>query len=391
MQRRLVRIANAVLDLEPYNATEGRYPRLNDLRSGILKLDRNETTVGPSPAAVEAIKNFIINRPLNWYPDPDAEELKIKISQYVSHPPDHVSCYGGTDIALEHIARTYLEQGTEIVISAPVFSNVRVAAKSTGARVIEVYHPDAFNPGIETLVEHIGPRTRMIYISNPNDPTGALFSEAELVFLLAYAENVMIVVDEAYFEYCGRSAVDLVKRFPNLTIVRSFSNVFGLASLGVGYIISDPENLEFIQRIKTGYGLNSVAQIAAFAALENLDYTREYIVAVNQSKKVLSSNLPEIGYEFQMTPANFFLLRISEPGEATEFLEQEGIMVRHLAGIEQLEGYLRVTIGTPEQTDGLLLVLSRMAEQFATGFNRNRVVERVDKSVARLKKPVSIK
>ncbi len=391
MQRRLVRIANAVLDLEPYKAGKGRYPRLNDLRSGILKLDRNETTVGSSPAIIEAIKNFIYNRPLNWYPDPDADELKIKISQYISHPPDYISCYGGTDIALEHIVRTYLEQGTEIIISAPVFSNVCTAAKSTGARVIEAYHPDPFNPGIETLIDHIGPRTRMIYISNPNDPTGALFSEAELIFLLAYAENVMIIVDEGYFEYCGRSAVDLVKRFPNLTIVRSFSNAFGLASLRIGYIISDPENLEFIRRIKSGYGINSVSQIAAFAALESHGYTNEYIVAVDQSKKVLSSSLPEIGYEFRMTRANFFLLRVSEPGEAAGFLEQKGILVRNLAGVKQMDGYLRVTIRTPEQTDRLLLVLSRIAEEFATGLNRNRVVEMAEKSGGRLKKPISIK
>ncbi len=391
MQRRLVRIANAVLDLEPYNAAEGRYPRLNDLRSGILKLDRNETTVGPSPATIEAIKDFIVNRPLNWYPDPDAEELKIKISKYVSHPLDHISCYGGTDIALEHIARTYLEQGTEMVISAPVFSNVCVAAKSTGARVIEAFHPDPFNPGIETLVDHIGPRTRMIYISNPNDPTGALFSEAELVFLLAYAENVMIVVDEAYFEYCGRSAIDLVKRFPNLTIVRSFSHGFGLASLGVGYIVSAPENLEFIQRIKTGYSINSVAQIASFAALESHDYSKEYMVAVDQSRKVLSSSLPEIGYEFRMTPANFFLLKVSEPEETAESLEQNGILVRNLTDTKQMDGYLRVTIGTLEQTDRLLLVLSRLAEKFATGFNRNRIVEGAAESVDRLKKPVPVK
>lgn len=391
MRRRLVRIANAVLDLEPYNVAERRYPRLNDLRSGILKLDRNEMTVGPSPATIETITNFINNRPLNWYPDPDAEELKIKISEYTSHPPDYISCYGGSDIALEHIVRTYLEQGTEMLISAPVFSNMRTAARSTGASVIEAYHPDPFNPSIETLVDHIGPRTRMIYISNPNDPTGSLFSEAELVFLSAYAENVMIVVDEAYFEYCRRSAIDLVKRFPNLTIVRSFSNGFGLASMGIGYIISDPENLEFIQRIKTGYGINSVAQTAAHAALENHDYINQYIVAVDQSKKVLSSSLPEIGYEFQMTPANFFLLRTSEPGQAAEFLEQNGILVRNLAGIKQLDGYLRVTIGTPEQTDRLLLVLSRIAEKFTTGFNRNRVVEGADEPFDRLKKPVSTK
>jgi histidinol-phosphate aminotransferase len=327
---------------------------------------------------------------MNWYPDPEAEELKIKISEYVSHPLDYISCYGGSDIALEHIARTYLEQGTEMVVNAPVCSNVQIAAKSTGAGVIKAFHPDPFNPGIETLVDFIGPRTRMIYISNPNDPTGALFSEAELVFLLAYAENVMIVVDETYFEYCGRSAVDLVKRFPNLAIVRSFSNGFGLASMGVGYIISDPQNLEFVRRIKTAYGISSVAQIASLAALENRDYTKEYIVAVDQSKKVLSNSLPEIGYDFKMTPANFFLLRISDPGEAAEFLAQEGILVRNLSGIRQMDGYLRITIGTPEQTDRLLLGLSRMAEKFATGFNRNRVSERADKSVTGLKEPISI-
>jgi histidinol-phosphate aminotransferase len=390
MQRKLVRIANAMLDLEPYDMGQRRYPRLNDLRSGILKLDHNEATTGPSPAVIEAIKDFMTNRPMNWYPDPEAEELKIKISEYVSHPLDYISCYGGSDIALEHIARTYLEQGTEMVVNAPVCSNVQIAAKSTGAGVIEAFHPDPFNPGIETLVDFIGPRTRMIYISNPNDPTGALFSEAELVFLLAYAENVMIVVDETYFEYCGRSAVDLVKRFPNLAIVRSFSNGFGLASMGVGYIISDPQNLEFVRRIKTAYGISSVAQIASLAALENRDYTKEYIVAVDQSKKVLSNSLPEIGYDFKMTPANFFLLRISDPGEAAEFLAQEGILVRNLSGIRQMDGYLRITIGTPEQTDRLLLGLSRMAEKFATGFNRNRVSERADKSVTGLKEPISI-
>jgi histidinol-phosphate aminotransferase len=390
MQRRLVRVANAVLDLEPYHPSNQK-PLFLDPALHPLKLDWNESTIPPAPAAVEAIKEFILNGPLNWYPDVEARELRNKLSSYVSLPVDCISCFGGSDMALEYIARTYLEPGTEAIMSAPTYDNFRVFAQSTGASVTPVYHDDHFDPKVETLINHIGPRTRMIYICNPNNPTGGLLTEAEIVFLLAYAERTMVVVDEAYFEFCSRTVADLVNRFPNLVVVRSFSKAFGLAALRVGYALSNPANLEFINRIKVGKNLNALAQAAAVAALDSLNYVREYIVGVNQSKKILTQNLAQIGYRFRLTPANFFLLEVSEARQAIELLEEEGIFVRDQSRVPGLEGYVRVTIGTPDQTDRLLLTLSRLADKLATGANRSAMVETVNRVTERIRKAVTVR
>jgi len=373
MQKRLVRIANAILDLEPFKP-DTIYSRYGDTRADTLRLDQNESGIGPTPAAIEAITDFVKNRPLNRYPDRDALELRVKLSEYAALPSEYISCYAGADLALEHIFRTYLEAGTELVVGGPVKKDTMITALSTGARFIEAEHENVLEPAIENVVNRVTSRTRAIYIGNPGDLTGGHFSEAELVFLLAYSEKTMVIIDEEYFEYSGRSMAGLVGRFPNLTIVRSFSKGFGLASLRAAYILSDPENLRFIHRIKGENGPDSIAQIAALAALENLDYTREHVVGIDQSKKTLSNSLLEIGYESRITQANFILMRVSSPESAIVFLRNNGIYARDLSNISQLAGYLRITIGTPEQTDRLLLTLSRMAEQQATGYNRNKTV-----------------
>lgn len=388
MQRRLVRIANAVLDLEPYRPrtggaqAEGHCP-------GISSLDRGEYVMEPSPAAINAIRDFLGRRPISWYPDPDASELRTRLSEYVSLPQDYISCYAGSRLAIEHVFRTYLEAGTEMVISGPVVHSIRVAVRCTGARTIEVEYSDQFNPLIENLVNSITPRTRAIYVGNPNEITGTVFGEAELVFLLAYAERTMIIVDEEYFEFSGRSIADLVARFPNLTVVRSLSKGFGLTSLKAGYILTDPGNLQFIHRIKGENGPDAVAQIAALAALENLDCTREYVADIHQSKKMLGNSLPEIGYQFRMTPADFILLKVADSVYAANFLKSENIQALDLSFANSLKGFLRISIGTPKQTDILLLALSRSAERLATGLNRNRIVEQPGRTKKKSKIPVS--
>lgn len=388
MQKRLVRVANAVLDLEPYDS-EKRELRITDSPEGLLRLDRNETTRGPSPAVAEAIKDFLNTKPLNWYPDPTASELRQKISEYASLPPEFIGCYAGVGLALEHIFRTYLEMGTEIVISGPVSVDLLKSAQSTGARLVEIEHENPFEPKIEEIVNRITSRTRTVYIKTPNEYTGIAFNEAELVFLLAYAERTMIIIDEEFFEYTGLSMADLTSKFPNLTIVRSFANAFGLASLKAAYILTDPENLRFLERIKGDRGPDSIAQIAALAVLDDLDYARQYVVAINQSKKILTDNLPDVGYKFRMTPGNFMLLDVSKTAEFVEALEKQGIRVLNLSNNSGLESMIRITIGTPEQTDKLLLALSRMAERFATGLNRNRLIKADNRIKGEIKKPVS--
>ncbi|MEE9555087.1 MAG: histidinol-phosphate transaminase [candidate division Zixibacteria bacterium] len=389
MQKRLVRVANAVLDLEPYES-ERRSPNVPSSHSGLLKLDRNETTTGPAPSVIESIKDFLNTKPLNWYPDPDASELKEKIAEYAALPTGYINCYAGVGLALEHIFRTYLETGTEVVISGPVSDDIMKSAQSTGARVVEIDFENPFEPKIEEIVNRITSRTRAVYLKTPNEYTGASFNEAELVFLLAYAERTMIIIDEEFFEFTGRTMADLTARFLNLTIIRSFSGAFGLASLKAAYIITDPENSSFLNRIKGENGPDSIAQIAALSALDNIDYTREYAVGINQSKKALTDNLPDIGYNFRMTSGNFMLLEVSDNAEYIESLDKQGIWVMDLSGMNGLRRFLRITIGTPEQTDKLLLTLSRMAERFATGYNRNRVANAENRIKGEIKKPVSV-
>lgn len=388
MRKRLVRIANAVLDIEPY-LKERELSGSGEIRSGKTDTYGNESLTSTSPAAIEAIRKFLENRPLQRYPDPDTSELRARLSEYASLPARYIDSYAGSRLALEYIFRTYLETGTELIAGGPVAPDVKIMASCTGAKIIEVEHSDYFNPTIEEVVNRISSRTRAVYLGNPYEVTGSRLSEAELVFLLAYAERSMVIVDEEYFEFSRQSVADLVPRFPNLAVVRSISRGFGLAGLRAGYIISDPENLNLISRIKGDNGPDSIAQIAALAALENVDHAMENLAEIDQSRKILANNLPEIGYEFRITPADFVLIRFDDTEKALSLMKSERIRVRDLSYINRLSGYLRITIGTPDTTEKLLLVLSRTARELATGYNRNRLEDGSAVPEAKKEKTVS--
>jgi histidinol-phosphate aminotransferase len=379
MEMKLVRVANTVLDLEPLKEISPIVEA--NPEPALLKLDANECTVGPSPAVYEAIESFLHNRPLNWSPNSEADRLKEGLARYVSLPKEAISCFEDSSAADICIARTYLESGTGVVISGPSRDSFKIAAKSTGANVCEVVHDNPADPQIEAIINQIGPRTRLVYIPNPNDISGAMFSEAEIVFLLAYAEGCMVVVNEEHFEYCGLTVADLIMRFPNLIVKRSFAKAFGLGSLPTAYILTDSENLEFINRMKISGNPDAFHQVAATAALEDVTNMRRNMTELNRSRKILYESLPEIGYEFQITPANFFLLKVPDTESATAFLAREGVLVRALSSNDQLEGYLRVTIGTTEQTDRLLMVLSKLAEKMATGYNRHSFIRAIEQRV----------
>jgi len=383
MLKKNVRIANAVLDLDPFESDDMDFAP-DQFGSGVRRMDRNESSRDPSPKAIAAIKHYLDSQPLSWYPDSEARELKIKLAEYTDMPVEFIACFPGSNAALDYISRTFLEPGTEMLVSGPVFSRKLIAARTAGASIIEICHENPFAPGIEPIIDNISKRTRILYIGNPSECTGSFLTEAELVFLLAYAEQTMVVVDESFFEYSGFSAVEMTKKFPNLTVMRSFSHAFGLGALKVAYAITDPENLDYIRRLEPESGIDTVSQIAAQAVLDDVDYMREYTDEVDRSRKILSSSLPEIGYEFHISPANFVILRVTDSALAVDFMKNNGMKVRDLSEIKQMQDYIRITIGVPRQTDNLLLLLSRMAEQFATGFNRNKA----ERSAGKLKEVV---
>ena len=357
-----VRIARAVMDMAPYKVSNQK-PLFMKQSENPLKLDWNESTISPSPKVAEAIVEATTSYDLNWYPDVEARELRQKLSDYTGLETEYISCFGGSDMALEYIVRTYLESGTTVLMSAPTYDNFRVYAQSTGATVIQVTYDNPFEPDVSRLLNSISARTRLVYICNPNNPTGAMFSEKEIRTLLEKALECMFVIDEAYFEFCGETAANLVKSFNNIIVARSFSKAFGLAALRIGYVLSDPENLEYIHRIKVGKNVNLLGQIAAIAALEDEQYTLDYVSEINESKEILNEEMEKLGFEFVITPANFMLVKFSNPAKGIEQLENVGIFIRDRSTVPQLEGFVRISIGTLEQTVRLIEALGNMNDQ----------------------------
>jgi histidinol-phosphate aminotransferase len=382
MEKRLVKIAQAVLDIEAPQKTSSEIQPI----PGLLKLDENENMVGPSPKVGEAIAEHLRSLPLAWHGAGNAEnKLKQKLSEHLALPKEAISCFHGSMAALECTFRTYLEPGVEALLDSPCNENISAVAKSTGARVTSAFHLDPLEPQIENLIGKINSKTRVTFLSNPNELCGASYTEAEIVFLLAYAERIMVVVQEEFVEFSGISIADLVMRFPNLVVIRSLSNAFGLASLEASYLLTDPDNMEFIERLKVSGAIAGFSCAAAAAALDDLQYLKAYIHAVEQSKKIILSNLPQTGFRFCLSPANFLLLHVSDSTTAVRLLSEERIFVRDLSEYDRLEGYLRITIGTPSQTEMLLLALGRLADKIATGHNRNLSEETVNRPAQRIK------
>lgn len=388
MEKRLVRITNAAMEIDKPPHESSKICPL----PGLLKLDEAENTVGPSTKVSMALAEHVLSWPLNWHGTGNEEEKLIeKLSSHLSLPPEAISCFNGSMAAIDCAIRTYLEPGVEALLDSPCDRSIQASAQSSGARVIEVKHDNPFEPQIEAIINRINAKTRLIFLSNPNNQSGAAYTESEIVFLLSYADRIMVIIQEDFVEFCSSSVADLVMRFPNLIVVRSFSNSFGLASLEAGYLLTDPDNMEFIERLKAASNINGLACAAACAALDDLNHIKAYSHAVEQSKRIVLSNLPQTGYEFQLGPTNFILVQVSNTAEAIELLADERIYVHHPYEFEDLESYLRITLGTPAQTEMLLLALGRAAETLATGINHSNQEEVVNRPAIRLREMAEVR
>lgn len=381
MEKRLVRIAGALLDMMP-QATEsgiadiGSEPNIARARYDV------------SQAVVNSVNDYLSGN--NRGGIEESGKLRERVAKYVSLPVENARCFSSPETAIETIARTYLEHGAEVVINSPAHKEIAIAAQGTGAKVINIASDSPANPQIETVINHIGPRTRMIFIENPNHVTGAMFSEAEIVFLLAYAESSMVVVDERYFEFSGRTVSDLVKRFPNLMVIRNIAEVHGMGPLCAGYIISDAENLEFVDRIAPSDPNAALAYRAAEAALNDPDCLQRNRVSIERARKLLGQYLPEIGYESISTPTDFLLLKTANMEFALRLFTDSGFRAEPINGIENLTNFVRVELGLPESAETLLMELSLAAGHLATGYNRNIGPSTTDRLAALKKQAVTI-
>lgn len=337
----------------------------------VIKLDSNEATASPSPRVLVALTEFIQSAGLNWYPDIHSKALIAKLARYTNMPESRIQTFNGSDNALEIICRTFLSPKDEVVLCSPTYDHFRVYAESCDATLVPAVGPSPFVPKVEVLLDKITDQTKIIYIVNPNNPTGMIYNQEEIRTILEKAPQSLLIVDEAYFEFSGITLTNLVPEYKNLIITRSFSKAFGLAGLRCGYVMAQENILDPINKIRIGKNVNMLAQIASSAALDDLDHMNQFVSEVKLSKEWLCSKLREMNLKVVSTPANFVLVKVKHPSQVTRYLEDQNIFIRNRNDVPQLEGFVRVTIGHQFIMERFWQIFKKTPENFLFGNSHN--------------------
>lgn len=341
--------------LKPYKLASHKIWEVAN-QNDVLKLDWNESTVPPSPKVIKAITELVVSKGLQFYPDVNNKELVTAISRYCNVLEGNVQYFSSSDSAHEYISRCFLAENDVVTMLSPTYDNFRLVCESLGAKVNHYNRRDEFNIiDLKNVIESNG--SKLVYICNPNNPTGELISEGEIESLICSLPEVMFLVDEAYFEFSSISCSNLVLNNKNLIITRTFSKAFALANLRIGYIISSEKNIEVLNRIRNAKNISSVAQVAAIAALSDIDYMQSYVNEVKKAKlkfeMFLSAAFLNDAKVFK-GHGNFILVRFKEDEMARNLvnhLENNNIFIRNLSHVNTLESCLRFTIGTTLQME----------------------------------------
>ena len=322
-------------------------------REGKLRLDFNENTIGCSPAVLRAIRK-VTPEQLAMYPEYEKTVRRLAASFAVR--PSEMLLTNGVDDALRLLMEVFIEPGDSVLVPEPTFSMYRFFSQVAGARIIAVRYDDAMNfPLEETLRELARSSPHILFIANPNNPTGTLLDEAALARILDAARRTLVLIDEAYFEFSGLTVLPWIRRRPNLIVSRTFSKAAGLAALRIGALFARSDVIAAMRRAFTPYPVNSLALTAAEAALGDRKFLRAYIDDVRESRDRLARGLEQLGARVFPSAANFVLADFGPGGtRLVKRLARRGILVRDRASDFGRDGFIRITAGTVPQTQRLL-------------------------------------
>lgn len=325
---------------------------------GFLLLDFNERTTPVAPYVTEALIDYLRQDCLQVYPE-YGDFLK-KLAQYLGVGEDEVMVTNGSDQGIDLIYRTVAGPGDEAVVPVPTFAMLTHSAEVVGLRLETPAYTRDFQYPVEKVLSLVTERTKVITVCNPNSPTGTLLDPAEVVRIAKAAPHASVLVDECYYEYSKATVVDYINECPNLYVTRTFSKTWGLPSLRLGYIVSSSRNIEELLKVRGPYDVNKLSVVAAAAALDDPSFMEEYVEEVLQvSRPMFLSFLEEKGITYWPTEANFVLIYPPDSKLLYEQLHQEGILVRPRSG-PGIEGTVRITIGTKEDTERLIAALARL-------------------------------
>ncbi|HWZ55030.1 MAG TPA: histidinol-phosphate transaminase, partial [Verrucomicrobiae bacterium] len=347
-------VRKAVLGLAPYNAPE-------EGRAAKLRLDFNENTVGCSPAVLRALSRITAEE-MAIYPEYQATTKRL--ARFFGVRPAEMHLTNGIDDALHLIADTFIEDGDCVLIVEPTFDMYRFFAELAGARVVALRYDDEMRFPVEAAVRALQQppklRPRVLYIANPNNPTGTLVQREELRRVLRAASRTLVLVDEAYFDFADLTILPWIRRYPNLLVARTFSKSAGLAALRVGCLFGKSETLAAMRRACTPYPVNSAALVAAEAAIRDPRFLRNYTREVLQSRALLEKGLVRLGGRIYPSSANFVLADFGPVAKRlVRGLERKGILVRGRRDFPR-EGFVRISAGTRTDTRKVLRAMERI-------------------------------
>ncbi len=330
--------------------------------AGIVKLASNENPLGPSPKALAAIRAELAE--LTRYPDGNGFELKQKLAARCGVTPAQVTLGNGSNDILDLVARAWLAPGLNAVFSQYAFAVYPIATQAVGAQG-KVVPAREHGHDLEAMLAAIDASTRVVFVANPNNPTGTWFGPDALErFLARVPENVLVVLDEAYIEYAEGDelpdGLDYLARYPNLLVSRTFSKAYGLASLRVGYALSSPQVADVLNRVRAPFNVNSLALTAACAALDDADYLVAGRRTNDAGMAQLEAGFRGLGLSWIPSKGNFIAVDFGrDAAPINQALLQAGVIVRPVAGYG-MPTFLRVSIGTEQENARFLEALERI-------------------------------
>jgi histidinol-phosphate aminotransferase len=348
-----IRAMAGYIPIEPTDVLSQRVKIAPEL---IIKLDGNENPYGCSPRVKKALAAF---SQYHIYPDPEQRELRKALESYTGFQSRHILAGSGSDELIDLILRLFIEPGDKVINFPPTFGMYKFCTEVCGGKIVAIPRKKDYSIDIASIRKTIDSRTKVIFVASPNNPSANISSEEDILKLLKL--SIIVVVDEAYFEFSNITMAHLVSVYPNLFVLRTFSKWAGLAGLRVGYGIFPAYIVDNMMKIKQPYNVNTAAQVAAIESLKDIKYLRDTINAIICERERLLGKLREIDWlKVYPSKANFILCKVLK-GNAKEIyqnLQKKGIFIRYF-NVPELVDCIRITVGKPEHSNTIISTLKR--------------------------------
>jgi histidinol-phosphate aminotransferase len=348
--------------LKPRSSIQNLHPYHSPiLTRDALSLDLNENMAGCSPHVLARLRALTV-QDVSLYPQ--REEGEKIVAKFLGIAPEQVLLTNGMDDALALLFSAYLGRGDELMFADPTFVMYPMLGQACGANVMRLASGEDLELPVAEFLRDISPRTRLIAIANPNNPTGLLARHEDLLGIVESAPDAAVLIDEAYFEFCGETLMGDLERYPNLFVARTFSKVYGLAGLRLGVLAGAAEQIGFIRRFCPPFNVNGAALACVEAALNDQDFATNYVDQMKDGCRRMERLCHELGLHFWPSSTNFVLVRVGEKVAAfVDIMRERGIIVRNSSGNPGCAGCVRITAGTREQMERVLQAIRESVEE----------------------------